>query len=189
VSATVSRAAERARGLPTQLSVLFGIVAVIVGLLLIFRPAPTVQFVVVALGVFILVKSVVAIVGAVRRRYDGWGWSVAGGIMGFIVGAVVLVQPAVSAIVSVELAYVGLGIGAAILGAMELIQGFVKKPNDWPEIAIGALQLVLAVLLFVFPAAGLAILVLFMGILTITIGVLAVASAIVGGSSTESAAA
>ena len=43
-----------------------------------------------------------------------------------IVGSVVLIQPAVSAIVSVELAYFGLGIGAAILGAIELIDGFVS---------------------------------------------------------------
>jgi uncharacterized membrane protein HdeD (DUF308 family) len=185
VSATVSRAADRARDLPAQLNVLFGIVAVIVGLFLIFRPAATVQLVVVALGVYVLARSVVAIVSALRHRRGGWGWSVAGGVMGLIVGAVVLVQPAVSAIVSVELAYFGLGIGAAILGAMELIDGFVKKPNDWPEIAIGALQLVLAVLLFVFPVAGLTIMIVFMGILTITIGVLAVASAIVGRSSAE----
>ena len=180
MSATVSRAADRARDLPTQLNVVFGIVAVIVGLLLVFRPATAVQLVIVALGIYLVVKSVVTVIGALRRRYGGWGWSLAGGIMGFIVGAIVLVQPAVSAIVSVELAYFGLGIGAAILGAMELIDGFVKKPNDWAEIAIGALQLVLAVLLFVFPIAGLTIMVLFMGILTITIGVLAVASSIVG---------
>jgi len=180
VSATVSGAAERARGLSTQLNVAFGIVAVIVGLLLIFQPAATVQFVVLALGVFVLVKSVVVIIGALRRRDGGWGWTLAGGIMGVIVGAVVLVQPLTSAIVSVELAYFGLGIGAAILGAMELVDGFVKKPNDWAEIGIGALQIVLAVLLFMFPIAGLTIMVLFMGILTITIGVLAIASAIVG---------
>src|SRR6185369_14350071 len=152
----------------------------IVGLLLIFRPSTAVQLVIVALGIYLVVKSAVTIISALRRRYGGWGWSLAGGVMGLIVGAVVLVQPAVSAIVSVELAYFGLGIGAAILGAMELIDGFVKKPNDWAEIAIGALQLVLAVLLFMFPIAGLAIMVLFMGILTITIGILAVASAIVG---------
>jgi uncharacterized membrane protein HdeD (DUF308 family) len=165
---------------------LFGVAAIIIGLLVIFQPRVTIQFRVVALGVFLLLKSMVTIVGAIRRRYGGWGWALAGGIMGLIVALVVLVQPAVSAIVTVELAYFGLGIGAAILGAMELIDGFVKAPKDWAEIAIGALQIILAVLLFVFPIAGLAIMGIFAGILTITIGVLAIASAIVGRGDTAS---
>jgi hypothetical protein len=44
--------------------------------------------------------------------------------------------------------HIRLAIGRASR-AMELIQGF-RQEADWPEIAIGALQLVLAVLLFVF---------------------------------------
>ena len=68
------------------IDVLFGIIAVIVGLLLIFRPAPTLQFV-----VFIGRGHPGQKRGRHRRRaayrYGGWGWSLAGGIMGLIVGA------------------------------------------------------------------------------------------------------
>ena len=122
-------------------------------MLLIFRPAGAVQLVVLALGIYLLVKSVVVIIGTLRQRISRAGAGrLREGIMTLIVGAVVLIPPAVSAIVSVELAYFGLGIGAADPGPhgadRRIPQGAEPART---EIAIGALQLVLAVLLFVAP--------------------------------------
>src|ERR1700694_4390681 len=72
-----------------------GFIAVLLGVIAIVWPGPTVAVVVLLLGAFALVEGVTNVVAGVRSRES---WAIAEGIISVIVGIVIVVWPAITAL-------------------------------------------------------------------------------------------
>src|ERR1700681_4997694 len=72
-----------------------GFIATVFGVIAIVWPGPTVAVLVILLGAFALVEGVTNIVAGVRSRE---GWAIAEGIISLVVGIVIVVWPAITAL-------------------------------------------------------------------------------------------
>ena len=94
-----------------------GVIAVVIGVIVMANPASSVIFLVRVLGAFLIVDGVVTLVDARRRRRaEGGdsGWRLTGGVLGVVVGLVLLVWPSAT-----------LGILAIVLGAWAVVAGII----------------------------------------------------------------
>jgi uncharacterized membrane protein HdeD (DUF308 family) len=69
-----------------------GIVAIIFGVLLIASPGATVKTLVIIVGLFALIDGLVNVIRAIVMmfRKERWGWTLAGGLIGFLLGAIII---------------------------------------------------------------------------------------------------
>src|SRR3954453_4677398 len=110
-------------GLPWWLVLLEGIAAVILGFLLLTDTAATTIVVVQLLGVYWLIDGIFRLV-TMFMDHRGWGWKLAGGILGILLGLVVLQHPLwATYAVPVSLGWL-VGIGGIFMGIFSLIQAF-----------------------------------------------------------------
>lgn len=94
-----------------------GVIAVVLGVIVMANPASSVIFLVRVLGAFLIVDGIVTLVDALRRRRAAGGdsgWRLTGGVLGVVIGVVLLVWPSAT-----------LGILAIILGAWAVVAGII----------------------------------------------------------------
>ncbi len=92
-----------------------GVIAIVLGVLVMANPTASVLFLVRLVGIFVLVDGVVGIVDGLRRRGvpdGGSGWRLGTGVLGALVGAVLLFWPEAT-----------VGVLAIILGAWAIVAG------------------------------------------------------------------
>lgn len=89
----------------------------------------------------------------VRRASSGWGWILASGILGLLVGVIALLNPIATAVV----AAIFLGIGLIIQGALEIGVAWRAETGStgrgWLA-AFGVLALVAGILVLFSPGGG-----------------------------------
>jgi uncharacterized membrane protein HdeD (DUF308 family) len=156
------------------LPLVFGICAIVLGVLLLAQPGITALTLVVVMGVYWLVDGVFDAVHALLHRAPQWGWRLAGGIISAIAGLVVLASPIMSTILTVALLFWILVIGAIISGIFSIIHGLQAAPRSWWSVLLGVLKIVLAVLLLQDPLLGTLTLVPVLGLLAIVNGIVAI---------------
>lgn len=94
-----------------------GVIAVVIGVIVMANPASSVIFLVRVLGAFLIVDGIVTLVDALRRRRAAGGdsgWRLTGGVLGVVIGVVLLVWPSAT-----------LGILAIVLGAWAVVAGII----------------------------------------------------------------
>jgi uncharacterized membrane protein HdeD (DUF308 family) len=171
-----SGAASVRRGMSAPVSLLAGVAALIVGALLIFMPTQATVLVVFLLGAVVLIKGIATIVDASHHQdAPMWGWRVIAGMVGLVAGLLVLASPSVSAIITVVVAYYVLAVGLVIAGIMELASG-LRQPHSWWAVALGALQIVLAVAIMFFPTTGAIVMLQLGGAFVMAMGLVLAAS-------------
>jgi uncharacterized membrane protein HdeD (DUF308 family) len=131
-----------------------GVVAIVVGALLIVQPVAAATLLAVALGIYLLATGALAVIGGIANRDETWGWQVAGGVCGAIAGIIVLLAPQFITLVTVFTLYFLLASAAIVLGAFEIMGGLMRSPREWSSVIVGALQIVLGILLFVYSLSG-----------------------------------
>jgi uncharacterized membrane protein HdeD (DUF308 family) len=100
---------------------LIGIFAILVGILCLRHIFQTVEALALILGIFWVIVGVMDFfAGIFLKGMPRRGWTIVMGVLGFIAGMVVLVQPAISL---VTLAWV-LGIWLILYGTMEIVASF-----------------------------------------------------------------
>jgi len=156
------------------LPLVFGICAIVLGGLLLVRPAITALILVVIMGVYWLIEGVVDVILALVHRAPHWGWRLAGGIISALAGLVILAYPIAGTVIAVLVLFWVLVIGAIISGILNIIGGLQAAPRSWWTVLLGVLKIVLAALLLENPLVGTLALVPALGILAIVNGIVAI---------------
>ena len=153
-----------------------GITMVLLGILLITRPAVTVTLMVMFLGGYWFVDGVCTIVESVRGRkhVDHWGWGLIVGIISVFVGVVVFSRPFASALLTTTFLVYVLAFAAIVSGGLSVVTGIrLRKEitNEWSMILGGLVYIVFGILLLGRPFVSVVALVWMFGILALVGGI------------------
>jgi uncharacterized membrane protein HdeD (DUF308 family) len=132
-----------------------GIVSVALALLLWLRPGVGLATLMLLLGAYMLVDGIVAVFTAIGGRSDNpdWGWMLAGGVLGALVGLLTLRAPAATALVIVL--YVA--VWAMMVGVTQIVTAIRVRneiDNEWMLILGGVLAVLLGLFILWSPGAG-----------------------------------
>ncbi len=149
---------------PWWVMLIGGILAILIGLLLLTAPAKTVFTLVMALGIYWIIQGLVTLVG-MFIDHTAWGWKLFMGLLGILAGFLILRYPLMSTleiprlvllfaafqslvvgVLTLIMAFQGGGWGAGILGALEIIFGILLLANFWRLAAIAGLVLFAAIM-------------------------------------------
>jgi uncharacterized membrane protein HdeD (DUF308 family) len=156
---------------------LWGIAAIILGVLLFTQPVITaIAFVMVA-ALFWLVGGIVDVVGALLHRVSIWGWRLLGGILSIIVALIVLANPAVGTLAAVSVLYLLIAMAALVNGLIGLFAGGTDR--SFGRIVLSIVQIVFGVIMLAgfFNILSLVALVQAIGLLGICGGIVAAIAA------------
>lgn len=132
-----------------------GVVAVLLGLMLWFRPESSLAVLVLFFGAWMLVDGVFTVVASIvgRKEQEDWGWMLVSGIMSVILGVLTLRAPGITAIVLVL--YVA--VWAMMLGISQIALGWrIRKEtrDEWMLYLGGAVSLLFGISVLWNPGAG-----------------------------------
>jgi uncharacterized membrane protein HdeD (DUF308 family) len=159
------------------LPVLRGVVLLVLGLLLMAQPEPTLAAIVWLFGIFAVVDGVVAVVqGLVNRGVPGWGWWLAQGLAGIAVGAIVIVWPGPT----VRVLFFLLAAWLLLLGIIWIIGAAAlsrtRDPGWFWMLASGLVSTLFALLLVARPQDTIGVFAVLLGLFAFVAGALAVVS-------------
>lgn len=155
-----------------------GILAIAFGLVAMFLPASTLLTILVFFGVYSILDGILALIGGIKNREEGWGWLIFQGIAGIAVGVLALRFPSTTIIaLTLLVAFWALMIGVIrIIGAFELrtlhAQGWI-----WALVA-GIATLLFGLALVISPGYGAKTLIWLIGITVLVFGIALVVNAI-----------
>jgi uncharacterized membrane protein HdeD (DUF308 family) len=136
---------------PWWVVLLEGVIAILVGLFLLYSPAVTTIFLIQILGIFWLAGGILSVLGAFVFSGNRL-WKLLAGILGIIAGIVILTYPIYSPFVVLTLFVIFIGVWAIITGAVKLIGGL--KGEGWGTGILGILTIILGLLLLTNTLAG-----------------------------------
>ncbi|MDB5407104.1 MAG: hypothetical protein JWL84_2016 [Rhodospirillales bacterium] len=151
-----------------------GIFAIVFGLISLLAPGITLEALVLIFAIYAIVDGVFAIIAGVRaaERHERWGGLIVEGILGIVAGAVMFAWPGPTLIFLV----IFLGAWAIVTGVALLVAAIRlhRLHGEWLLIANGILSLLLGVVLFLWPIAGIVVLSWWIGFYALVFGVLLV---------------
>lgn len=139
-------------GQPRWLMVVRGVLAVLLGVLLIVWPDQSAEALVMLIGLFMIVSGIMALVGALALRGLGWGLGLSGAIVTLLLGVLAFIWPGITA----DLLVLLLAGWALLFGIIEIITGLALPTSTIKSLTIGLglISVVLALLLFAEPGVG-----------------------------------
>jgi uncharacterized membrane protein HdeD (DUF308 family) len=160
-----------------------GIALLALGILFIARPLATVAGLLFVLAIFWIITGVLAIVRSIRIRehFRGWGWMLASGFLGIVAGAIILIFPLPSALVSLVLTVSVVCVLALVDGVTSIVIGARLSrliTGAWPLILEGVVLTVVVALAFVFPLAAESVVVWMLGLAAVAGGIASIVLAI-----------
>ena len=145
---------------PWWVTLMGGVLAVIVGAILLWAPAKTkvdtYTLLVAILGIYWIVQGVLELV-AMFEDHSMWGWKLFIGIISIIAGAVVLTYPIASAVALPKIFVLVLGVWGLFYGIALLIMAF--RGGGWGAGILGVLGIIFGLALiasYSVPGMGLA---------------------------------
>jgi uncharacterized membrane protein HdeD (DUF308 family) len=145
---------------PWGLTLVMGIMAFIVGAVLLWAPAKTKvetwSLLVTLLGIYWLIIGVIDIVSIFSDR-TAWGWKLFIGIVSIIAGSYILMYPAAAAVALPRIMVFVLGFWGLFEGIILLIMAF--RGGGWGAGILGVLLIILGIALlgtYMLPGSGLA---------------------------------
>ena len=136
---------------PWWLVLLEGIAALILGILLLVNPAETVFVVVQFLGFYWLIDGIFRLV-SIFIDHSEWGWKLAGGILGIVLGLYVLRHPLWAALAVPGAAVFVTGIGGIAMGLLAIVQAF--RGSGWGAGILGVMGILLGIVILTNPLAS-----------------------------------
>jgi uncharacterized membrane protein HdeD (DUF308 family) len=150
-----------------------GLFAIIFGLIALLVPRIALLAFIYVFAAYALVDGGVAVITAIQERdlLYRWGWVLFEGILSILVGIIAFANPNLTAL---ALLYI-IAIYAFVTGVMEIAAAFALRElvsRDWALALAGILSIVFAILLFIYPSAGILSLLWLVGIYAIVFGIL-----------------
>ena len=155
-----------------------GIIALLFGAACFILTGAAIFALVIFIGAFFIVDGILMIAGAIRSasasHMGHWWWQLLGGIAGIAAGVLTFAWPAITAFTLAIL----VGAWAIVTGAFELVTAIRLRsalPREWLWILNGILSLLFGLFVFVFPGAGLVVVVYVLGFYAILAGIAMIA--------------
>ncbi len=148
-----------------------GIIAIIIGIFLVYEPVATTILLIQLLAIFWLAGGIITVLGALIFTKDG-KWRLLSGILGIIAGVVILMYPIISPYIVLRFLVIFVGALAIVNGAVVLASAY--KGEEWGMGVLGILSLILGLLLLTNSFAGAMIFPWMFGFILIIGGIVAV---------------
>ncbi len=155
------------------LFLLDGVVGIIFGILALVWPAITLLVLIRLFGLLALFSGIVGVfssIGSAGTRRP-WGWQLATGLLGILIGLVILRWPGETALILLAL----VGVWAIGSGIIKIVSAFADHeviPNAWLFALSGVISVLFGIAMFAWPAVGLLTLVYLVGIYAIVFGII-----------------
>lgn len=135
---------------------LWGLSSIVLGFLLLTRPVMTGLLLVQFMAVYWLVGGVIDIVHAVFARDKGWGWNIAGGIVGILAGLVILGHPLIGAALTAATLFMLAAFTAIFSGVTNILgcRSQAGKSWSWGRFFLGVLQVIVGIFMLWHPILG-----------------------------------
>jgi len=157
---------------PWWVVLLWGILALIIGIMFLTTPAITTIVFITLLGAFWFVGGIFTL-ASVAVDKSQMGWKILLGILNIIVGLIILAYPLYSTLILLTFFIIFVGFWACIQGCLHLFQAFSAK--DAGNALLGIVSLIFGILLLVFPLISAALLPFVAGIFALVAGFSAIA--------------
>jgi len=131
---------------PWWLLLLWGILALLLGVALLMTPGMTTVLLITFMGAYWLVGGIFALASLAVDRTN-MGWKIFLSVINIIAGILILIYPFYATLFTLELVIIFIGFWACFIGAAHIIQAFTKK--DWGNGVIGIISLIFGLLLLV----------------------------------------
>ncbi|HVP93573.1 MAG TPA: DUF308 domain-containing protein [Methanoregulaceae archaeon] len=156
---------------PWWLILLWGILAVIVGIMFFVTPAMTTVLFIVVLGAYWLVGGLFTLVSLAFNRAD-MGWKIFIAIINIIAGVLVLAYPFYSTLFLLAFFIIFIGFWAIFMGCLHLYHAY--RAHDAGTAVLGIISLIFGILLLVFPFISIMLVPFIAGALALVLGVTAI---------------
>jgi uncharacterized membrane protein HdeD (DUF308 family) len=155
-----------------------GVVALLFGILTLFRPGISLATLVILFGAYALVDGLFTVWSAVanRRGEAHWVALLFGGLAGIAVGVITFMRPGITAMVLLYL----IAAWAIVRGVAEIAMAIQLRKvltGEWLLALAGVVSVAFGVFLFAYPGAGAVAVVLWIGVWAAVLGVLLIALA------------
>jgi uncharacterized membrane protein HdeD (DUF308 family) len=162
-------------GFSRTVLVLWGIIALVVGFFLLFRPGITALVCVEIMAIAWIIGGIFDFIGAIAERGHYWGWRIVGSIIGILAGIYIVAHPALGTVFTLTIAFIFIAIAALINGIFNIFAGFKNEGGtSWASVIIGLLQIVVGIWFIMNPVTGALLLVPVLGIFLILAGIFAI---------------
>ena len=149
-----------------------GIIALIIGALILAWPGMTLVTLTWIVGIFVLLAGICALIALIGSHKGQRGVLIAGGLLGIILGCIFLAWPIGTTAVLLWLLMIWL----VLYGIYRIVHAIRQPPEDhsrWLDICLGIISLVVGVILIALPTLeGLEDLALLLGIYAVIAGIL-----------------
>jgi uncharacterized membrane protein HdeD (DUF308 family) len=165
------------------ISLVQGLAALVIGILLITRPAPTLVLLTIAIGAYWLVGGIFDAVGAVTRRQADRHWVLAlmAGLFAAAAGLLLLGRPVLGFLVTSVMVITLIAIGAMLSGLFSVVWAIRVRREIHGEVWIvllGILSILFGLLLLASPVVSVVALIQLVAVLAILGGVMAIVTAV-----------
>jgi uncharacterized membrane protein HdeD (DUF308 family) len=155
------------------LVLLQGVLSVVLGALALAMPGVTLGALILLWGLFALLNGVVDVFSAIGAAgsHRTWGWQLAGGLVGILVGLAILRWPGLSALFVLYL----VAIWAIMMGIVRIVGAIADRealPHAWLVALAGVASVLYGIAMFAWPGVGLLTLVYLVGSYAIVYGVI-----------------
>jgi uncharacterized membrane protein HdeD (DUF308 family) len=157
---------------PWWLLLVWGVLALLIGCMLLATPAMTTILLITFMGAYWLVGGLFAL-GSLAVDRTNMGWKIFLAIINIIAGIVILCYPLYSTIFVLSFFVIFIGFWACFIGCAHLFQGITTK--DAGNAVLGVISIIFGILLLVQPIIVAALLPFIAGAFGIIMGLIAIA--------------
>jgi uncharacterized membrane protein HdeD (DUF308 family) len=150
------------------LLLLFGVVALGVGIFFLVSPHETLSTFAAIAGIFVLVDGVIAVVASIFGSGEGRGLLALIGVLSAIAGLILIKKPFETLVVFTLI----VGVWFVVAGIVRVVSAFASREARGGSILIALLDLAAGAVILAWPDLGLATLAVIIGIVLIVRGVL-----------------
>ena len=135
---------------------LWGLSSIVLGFLLLTRPVMTGLVLVQFMAVYWIAGGVVDVVHGVFAREKGWGWNIAGGIVGILAGFVILGHPIIGAALTAATLFILAAFTAIFSGVTNILgcRSQAGRSWSWGRFFLGVLQVIIGIFMLWHPILG-----------------------------------
>lgn len=148
------------------LTVLVGVLSVIAGVIVLFKPSDSLATIAVVIGVFAVIDGIIAIVRAITGDTGSRGLAVLIGVLSLIVGVFLIRHP----IHGVTFVAILVGIWLIALGAVRLVLVFETQGNRGWRAFVAIVELIAGIVIVASPGIGITTLAILVGLALIVNG-------------------
>jgi uncharacterized membrane protein HdeD (DUF308 family) len=149
------------------LLLIVGVLSVVAGVIVLFKPGDSLATLAVIVGIFVLVDGIVELIASFSRQTQNRGLVAVLGVLSAIVG-ILLIRHPIAGVVAIALL---IGIWLVAIGVVRLVVGFDDPQQRGWNLVAAVLEMIAGIVIVSSPGIGFATLALLVGIAFILNGI------------------